>query len=82
MVWFGGDTCINCVMLLGNVVDLIMAMCRLTLTLDWEVMLWAYKTVVSVSVCIRTGLLNRLMSGLTCLYLIVQMVIGRVFFFF
>jgi len=65
MVWFGGDTCIECVMSLGNAVGLTMARCRLTLTLslDWEVMLWAYKTVVSMSVCIRVGFLNWLLSG-------------------
>jgi len=80
------DTCIECVMSLGDILDLIMARCRLTLTLtlsiNWEVMLWAYKTVVSVSFCIRVGLLKWFMSALTCLYIRVQLVIGRVSSFF
>ena len=30
----------------------------------------------------RVGLLNGLTSALTCLYIIIQLVIGRVFFYF
>jgi hypothetical protein len=62
---------------------LIMAGCRLTLTLSLvlKVMLWAYKTLVSVSFCIRVGLLKWFVSALTCLYIIVWLVIGRVFFY-
>lgn len=76
------DTCIECGMSLGHIVGLIMAKYRLTLTLsvNWDVMLWAYKTVVSVSFGIRIGLSKWFMCALTCLYITVQLVIGRVFF--
>jgi hypothetical protein len=65
-------------------VGLIMAGCwpTLTLSLSWEVVVWVYKTVVSVIFCMRVGPLNGLTSALTCLYIIMQLVIGRVFFYF
>lgn len=62
------DTCNEFVMSLGNRVGLIMTRRSLTLTqsVNWEVMLWAYKTVLSLNFCIKVDSQN----GLYLLHLV------------